>query len=261
MKLLIHKVIESFGYRVRSIDDWNVITSQATDGKYFRFLEECVGSDYLKHLIKLYPHSHSQLFQDLAYINFFGPSENGYFVEAGGADGVSYSNSIMFERILGWKGILCEPSRVWHSELANNRVCEIDTRCLSQFSGDRIEFVDTHDPLFSGIVQDRTSVTTGRKESKPRTKYIVDSVSLFDMLESYDAPKLIDFLSLDTEGGELDILKGWSGNYYEFKFVCVEHNYRNNREQLHGFMSELGYSTVLENVSKYDYWFVNDKYL
>jgi hypothetical protein len=45
------------------------------------------------------------------------------------------------------------------------------------------------------------------------------------MLNKYNAPKIIDFLSIDTEGSEFKILKNFNFEAYKFRVICIEHNY------------------------------------
>ena len=40
----------------------------------------------------------------------FGQSKGGYFIEAGAYDGYEISNTLYFEKFLGWTGILVEPN-------------------------------------------------------------------------------------------------------------------------------------------------------
>ena len=55
---------------------------------------------------------HSQLSQDRWVNTILGGKRDGFFVELGASDGVFMSNSLFFERELGWKGICIEP-RQW----------------------------------------------------------------------------------------------------------------------------------------------------
>jgi FkbM family methyltransferase len=45
---------------------------------------------------------------------------------------------------------------------------------------------------------------------------------LNNILSKANAPKQIDFLSLDVEGAEIEVLKGINHNEYRFKFICIE---------------------------------------
>ena len=52
------------------------------------------------------------------------------------------------------------------------------------------------------------------------------------ILDTNNAPKFIDFLSIDTEGSEYDILSAFDFSKYTFGYICVEHNHiENNRNK------------------------------
>src|SRR5262249_43957579 len=54
--------------------------------------------------------SHSQLMQDIFALSVCDENHKGYFVEFGGGDGITYSNTYMLETAFGWTGIVAEPS-------------------------------------------------------------------------------------------------------------------------------------------------------
>ena len=61
------------------------------------------------------------------------------------------------------------------------------------------------------------------------------------MLDKYNAPKKIDYLSIDTEGSEFDILKNFDFNKYEIKVITCEHNFTNSKEKIISFLTSIGY--------------------
>ena len=81
-----------------------------------------------------------------------------------------------------------------------------------------------------------------------------------DLLSDYGAPEVIDFLSVDTEGGEAKILKSFiNEGKYTARLICVEHSWRKDDEKLLNWMTTKGFSRVFENLSSRDYWFVNNE--
>ena len=56
----------------------------------------------------------SQINQDLEISNLLNDMKNGFFIEAGGYDGETHSNTLYFEKYLNWTGLLIE---------ANPRLC------------------------------------------------------------------------------------------------------------------------------------------
>ena len=65
-----------------------------------------------------------------------------------------------------------------------------------------------------------------------KEKIIVKTITLTDLLDNYSAPYFIEYLSLDTEGSEYEILKEFNFNKYKFGLIHVEHNYEEPKRQL-----------------------------
>jgi 3-dehydroquinate dehydratase len=79
------------------------------------------------------------------------------------------------------------------------------------------------------------------------------------MLKKFEAPKLIDYLSIDTEGSEYKILQAFDFDQYKFKVITCEHNFSKNREKIFNLLIENGYSRKFEHISKYEDWYVLEK--
>ena len=92
-----------------------------------------------------------------------------------------------------------------------------------------------------------------RKQGK---RYQVKTISLEDLLDKYGAPSVIDYLSIDTEGSEFEILSTFNFEKYKFRIITCEHNYTENREKIHSLLHEKGYVIKFTEVSKFDDWFV-----
>jgi FkbM family methyltransferase len=223
----------------------------------FNFIASYSISDR-KYLLKLIPSSKSQLRQDLFVLHHTDFKNNGYFVEFGATDGKQFNNTFLLEKQFDWKGILAEPARTWHSELKKNRpLATIDTRCVWKISGDLIEFAESPVPELSSIdgIQNQDEHVDARKTSK---RYKVRTVSLQNLLESNNAPHDIDYLSIDTEGSEFEILNSFDFSKYNIKIITCEHNYTDNRDKIYDLLSRNGYRRVMEGVSQFDDWFVKN---
>jgi FkbM family methyltransferase len=202
--------------------------------------------------------STAQYFQDLFVVDTLHGKRGGYFVEVGAADGRHFSNTYLLERRFGWTGIAVDPARRWRRSLRANRRCAVDFRCVWSGSGERVLFNETdHAQLstvdaFSGGDMHAVARQSGRK-------YLVDTVSLNDLLLEYNAPRRIDYLSIDSEGSELTILEAFSLAEYQVGVITVEHNFSANREPIQALLQEHGFRRVLPAVSACDDWYVHAK--
>ncbi len=81
-----------------------------------------------------------------------------------------------------------------------------------------------------------------------KTQIIVKTISFNDLLEKYKAPLFIDYLSLDTEGSELEILQSVNLQKYTFGLIDVEHNYvEPRRTYIRQLLISNGYDYVRQN--------------
>jgi len=210
--------------------------------------------------------SHSQLHQDLFVLDILNFKHDGFFVEFGACDGKYLSNTLMMEENFNWKGILSEPCRQWHKELKASRSAIVDTRCVWSKTGESIEFLElVDDAALSGHSGSLQSLDDLRSEQSKRAdmirKYPVETVSLNDLLDQNTNRSFIDFLSVDTEGSEFEILKKLDFKKYSFGVVCVEHNYKSHRESIHALLRKNGYVRKNQSLSRFDDWYVNQKIL
>jgi len=87
-------------------------------------------------------------------------------------------------------------------------------------------------------------------------KYSVETISLYDLLNKYNAPKTIDYLSIDTEGSEFDILNSFDFDKYEFRVITCEHNFTRRRREIFSLLTAKGYARQLAHISLFDDWYV-----
>ena len=204
--------------------------------------------------------SKSQLRQDLFVLSELEFKENGYFVDFGATNGCDISNSYLLETKFNWKGILAEPSKLWHSELKKNRKVNINTDCLWSETGKELIFNEVDDGELSTIDEFSSSDQHKNRRLNGR-QYKVNTISLKDLLIKYDAPKLIDYLSIDTEGSEFEILKNFDFDNFKFRVITCEHNYNDNREKIYKLLTDNGYIRKFVNISKFEDWYVYEKKL
>jgi FkbM family methyltransferase len=199
--------------------------------------------------------SKSQLKQDIFVLSETGFKRNGYFVEFGATDGVTLSNTHLLETKFDWKGIVAEPLRSKYSSLIQNRTCHIEDLCVWSESGKLLEFNETPNSDFSTI-KEFSSSDLHSEARKGGEIFNVKTISLYDLLEKYNAPKYIDYLSIDTEGSEYEILKNFDFEKYIFKIITCEHNHSQMREEIYNLLTNKGYIRKYENLSQWDDWYV-----
>ena len=221
-------------------------TRARPDSEIHRLVGHC-----LRHL----PASHAQFLQDLWVTFELEGRRNGFFVEFGAADGVKYSNTCYLERELGWNGILAEPAHVYYPGLRVARNCFVDNRCVWTKTGERLLFNQPEIVVHSTIdaFSDSDDLAETRKDGQ---RYEVETVSLMDLLDHWNAPQRIDYLSVDTEGSEFEILQAFDFGRYDVRLISVEHNHTPKRDEIAALLAAHGYRRKFEAVSFVDDWYV-----
>lgn len=201
-------------------------------------------------------HVKSQLGQDLFALYSLNWKRGGFFVEFGATNGVDLSNTYLLEKDFEWIGILAEPAEVWHAELTRNRSVAIDFDCVWKESGLSLPFavVESAELSTLGDFADRDAHKKARKSSAWQT---VSTVSLTDLLERHAAPAVIDYLSIDTEGSEFEILNAFDFSRYTFSVITCEHNFSNQRKNIYDLLVRNNYVRVFDGLSRWDDWYVH----
>lgn len=165
--------------------------------------------------------SYSQCQEDIYILKTFfidnnGPKRNGIYLELGALDGVLFSNTKMFQDFFDWRGILIEPhptqfysmvrnrpNNFLFNDLVSNATDDLKFRyfenILSAVSGVENTLPSTHFPEFFDNAEN-ACLQQNTMMKKPR--------SLTDIIKSCHI-SYIDFMVLDVEGHELEVLMSW----------------------------------------------------
>jgi len=268
MRNLLHRVACGAGRRlVRAaarnswcqLRAWELVTGrvagrEAAIGEYEDLLAYCAahaGS------------SSAQLCQDLWVLWETGGKRQGFFVEFGATDGREKSNTYLLEEEHGWNGILAEPFSRWHAELAANRRARIDHRCVWKESGLQLQFVVTPDmPEYGGVEARAFADIHGAMRAQSSERVLVQTVTLGDLLREHHAPAHVDYLSVDTEGSELDILQAFDFGGHRVDLISVEHSFDEaKRQAIRELLQGHDYVQRFQRFSWWDDWYARRDFL
>jgi FkbM family methyltransferase len=201
----------------------------------------------------------SQLRQDLFILFVTNFKQNGYFIEAGASDGVTFSNTFTLEKNFNWNGILVEPGAYWKESLNKNRTCHICYKAIWKENSSILFNEVQNKPTLSHISSVNPNSWMFDINQETKSQYVVQSITLLDLLDYYNAPNIIDYLSLDTEGSEYDILSSFNFETYDIKIMTIEHNYSPNREKIFDLLQDK-YIRVLTEVSGKEDWYIKKQF-
>lgn len=202
-------------------------------------------------------HAQGQLFQDLWALYELDEKRDGYFVEFGATNGITMSNSHILEHHYGWDGIVAEPNPDFHERLDRERHCNISHECVFSRSGEMMNFLCTEKAMYSRLQainpgdHNETAMRSNHREVPVRT------LSLNDLLDAFNAPDQIDYMSVDTEGSELEILNAFDFDRRHVKLFTIEHNFTPLRADIHALMTSKGYIRRFPEFTRFDDWYVH----
>lgn len=165
--------------------------------------------------------------------NLFKQKRNGFYIELGANNGISQSNTAFFEFNREWKGVLIEPSPSGYQSCIKYRPKShcFNYACVSSDCSD-IELTGD----FDGHLM--SSVDGSRRNKRPTVT--VKTNTLTKILDTIPDISSIDLLSLDTEGYELNILKGIDLSKYRPAFMLIE-VYTKDYENIINYLKEHNY--------------------
>ena len=176
----------------------------------------------------------------------FPGKRNGYFLEAGAANGEAGSSCYVLEKHLGWTGICIEPHDDFFRKLVPTRPNSIHENVCLAAKARVVSFVegtgDPSQPYLSGIRENLMRKTggpavveTGRSISKP-------AFSLAEILDKHGAPPVIDYGAFDIEGSELEVLAAFPFSRYSFRALSLE--WDASIDPLYSVLTSAGYREV-----------------
>ena len=187
---------------------------------------------------------HSQYGQDRWAFDLLGRPAHGVFLDIGANDGVTLSNTLWFEE-QGWTGICVEPHPEIFERLQASRRCHLVNACIADTNGQvRFMAVEGAGHMLSGIESffDERHVRrideTLAREGGSKRSIEIETLSPVTLLQRFSLDA-IDYLSIDTEGCELEILKNFNFDATPVRLIGVENGKRS--PALFRYLTSVGY--------------------
>lgn len=199
--------------------------------------------------------SFSQAAQDLWVAEMTANKRDGFFVDLGAYDGVQTSNTFALEAELGWSGICVEANVDYFERLKSNRP----------------KAINVHAAVTGSV---RTLHFSGQLETSDGSAPSVQGLPLADILRQCAAPPIIDYMSIDIEGMEREVLSAFDFSLYQINLLTIEHNLYcdgpANKEALFALLTSSGFVRVIEDAPcldpnyymlPYEDWYANAAFL
>lgn len=202
----------------------------------------------------------------------FSDQRDGFFVEAGATDGQRWSNTFWLEQNRNWSGLLVEPDPTNFDMLkANHRNSWSSGTCLSKENYPmQITLVSLRLPIkknnsssssISAASYDADIKMAARSIRYAKIfkhhKQSYSKAYCFPLISYLMALNVleIDFLSLDTQGTELGILRTLPWDNISVRVVIAEASVAKNGKEMEKFMVEKGFKVLSRGN---DYWFAKE---
>jgi len=171
--------------------------------------------------------------EDFLLWQFFNFKQDGFYIDVGAFDGIHFSNTYSFE-IQGWKGACVEPNPVFFPYLVKNRPAStcLQAACVSDMEKGQTtifceelgllsstNMTDDYEKFVKERFQKRGLVFDGFKQ------VTVPVITIDEAIARYLPDKThIDLVSIDVEGAEIDVLKGFDARRHCPEIIVVESN-------------------------------------
>lgn len=191
--------------------------------------------------------------------------DSGYFVELGANDGKLASNTLYYEQYRNWRGILIEPAPNLFVQCRENRSTEDHIVCAACVSFDyKDQFVKIiYSNSMSVSLNVETDIGDPAAHAELGRQFLGSGETVFafgaiartlnSILLEANAPARIDFLSLDVEGSEIEVLKGVDHEAFRFRYMLIECR---DIARLSDYLGPLRYRMV-EKFNEHDYLFAD----
>jgi FkbM family methyltransferase len=211
--------------------------------------------EQLRRILLLPKSSHeTQLNQDIFALlaNKFRP---GFFVEIGANDGFTLSNTLTLEQQFNWNGLLVEANPEYRDSLKRRRAM-VEIAAVVRREG---YYNFRSAGLYGGVADllDRTHEELTRDAKSIN----VWGTTLEKLLKKNDAPRVINFISIDVEGAEVPIVEDMC-RLQGFRFLCGCIEYNNRQKdylQIAAALQEAGYREVWQGQTAHDLFFVDGR--
>ena len=171
---------------------------------------------------------------------------SGFFVDIGASDGVTASNTYLLEKFYKWQGICVDPNPITLKSMCGARDTIVSDLCVYKESGKILPFkyLGDQSEFYGWNLRSGIDGLISKDMPVKMNDHNVFTITLTDLLELYKAPNKIDYISIDVEGSEIEVLTGLDFSKYDVKMFSTEYENEENRAKIDWIMSRNNYERV-----------------
>jgi len=177
--------------------------------------------------------------------------KNGFFVDVGAHDGITINNTLYFEKNRSWTGINIEPIKKVYNKLIINRPLCININCAVSNTDGHSEFIlnSGYTEMLSGLKNNYDERHFQRliKENKLTnsiTEIITIETKRLETIFDEKKIKTINYLSIDVEGSEFNVIKSINFNKVFIDVIGFENNYNDKSIPIIHFLESVNFIII-----------------
>lgn len=169
--------------------------------------------------------SYSQNFEDIVLYRAFKNQETGHYIDIGAWDPVRDSvTKLFYDR--GWSGINIEPIERFHAKLTQERPRDLNLRlAVGARNGIEVDFLDLGDNSNMHSCHNIPNEKTIESLNLEMKQVKVQMVTLDSIAMNFGSRVIFDFVKIDAEGAERDIINGTNWIAFRPKVLIIESVY------------------------------------
>jgi FkbM family methyltransferase len=171
---------------------------------------------------KIFYKSYSQEGEDLIIDGLLGNKNFGYYIDIGANDPERFSNTKRFYD-KGWRGINIEPDYNNYLKFLNKRPEDLNLNIGISSKNQTLKFYKFNVGTISTF-SEKDAENSKKLGFEILEEIEIKVITLKDIMEKYVKNDFVDFLSVDTEGHDLEVLKSNDWDKYRPKLICIENH-------------------------------------
>lgn len=209
-------------------------------------------------------HITDQYGQTKALLQYCNNLMGGVFIDVGCNDGYELSNTYYLEKMLDWKGVLFEPNKDYFEQACHNRWNTVYNAAIwKEKCEENFLHIKGYSELISGLINGYTIPYYERVQREIKAYeqeaqiYPIPCIGLNNIVEITGIKKA-DYLSLDTQSSEYQVLKSYDETVLPIKVIgldtqgCLE-------EEIFDILKGKGYRKLWKHEGANEYLFCNDE--
>tara|TARA_B100000073_G_scaffold88490_1_gene69363 strand:- start:354 stop:1031 length:678 start_codon:yes stop_codon:yes gene_type:complete len=197
---------------------------------------------YFKHKNFLNKKTYSLFGEDLAALKFFKNKKKGFYVDIGCYHPTHINNTYLLYK-KGWNGINIDVSQFSIDLFKFMRPDDLNYKCAVSETKKKVNlyYQKEHSQLTSINKLTAKKFIKGRLKKKIINSYSLEEILSWGKYKDYE----IDFLDVDVEGADLQVLKGLNFSKRKPKLICVEIHQKNFRKhKIYRFLIKKKYKLI-----------------